>query len=66
MPSVTTKIKDMTIDSSTNKDDNVDKRSSETKNTTTNDQAIISGAQSTTCILPPMAYKDLSPQKAKN
>ena len=49
-------------DSSTNKEDNVDKRSPETRKTTTNGQVITPGSQPTTCTLPPMAYKDLSPQ----
>ena len=54
----------MAIDSSANKRDNDDKRSSELRNTTTNDQAITSVAQPTTCTLPPMACNDLSPQGA--
>ena len=54
----------MTIESSANKDDDENKRSSEPRNTTTNVQAITSCVQPTMCVLPSLAYNDLSPQGA--
>ena len=64
MSSVTTKLKDMIIDSPTSKEDNFDKRSLETRKIAKIDQAITPGAQPTTYTLPSLVYDDLSPQEA--
>ena len=64
MPSMTTTLEDMTIQSSINKDNDDKKRTSEHRNNVKNDQATTSRVQPTICALPPLAYNDLSPQGA--
>ena len=66
MPPITTKLKDMTIESSANKDDDDNKQSSKPRNTTTNDQAITSCVQPTMCALPSLAYNDVSPSRSND
>ena len=64
MPSITTTLKDMTIQSQVNKDDDDKKQTSEPRNINTNDQATTSCLQPTMCPLPPLSYNNLSPQGA--
>ena len=64
MPSMTTTLEDMTIQSSKNKDNDDKKRASEPRHIVKNNQATTSRVQPTIFALPPLAYNDLSPQGA--
>ena len=58
---ITASLKDMTIQSPVNKDDDDKKQTSEPRNSNTNDRPTTSCVQPTMCTLPSLAYNDLSP-----